>query len=567
MRWYHFSLIYLLAAVALVWFPAAMAAPDTVTFHRFSMSGPVVTSFNDGETVYVNASDGVSSGGSVNYIVIDGNGTYHNLTLWDNGNQADETPHDGYYAGRFTIYETRVPGVPFPKIQYNNSSNGTVIVDLDLGGDGTVANFTASYSNFTLYLVRVISFSPYIYFDNVTDTLYFSNDQNMSDNLTVVLRDNKPGAWGKECTGETAFGSTPTDTDYSDRQWDLNYTVDTNETCNSKIMFTVQDRAGYRAYYNLTVVLDNDGPTVDSLAISTFPDYIGPTYRWWRPQGLIWGLNVTWNNVDTGAGLGGGALDWNATVDAYDQFGIDCGADGHENVGGLDDDGSCRIDITVTIRDHVNNTGSDTYSIMFDADAPNITVLNVTENSDNIYYNGTLLYSNDQIMADPFEFVIFDDENGSGRRNASGSSAFGDTPSDNDYTGGWNLQYIVHTGETSGPISLYVFDNVGNMATTVVPTVLDNNDPLIDGDVTEDSPYLHLDGILYFGDDMTGVENATFSGGARDDIGLWKIEFSQEPNLASSPATPILLNGTVDFWNASYGFDSSSTPGDGWIVI
>ena len=249
------------------------------------------------------------------------------------------------------------------------------------------------------------------------------------------------------------------------------------DATDGQLTFKVTDRAGYEAYANLTVEVDNTPPTVDSLAITTFPDHIGPTYRWWRPQGLAWGLNVTWSNSDADSGVANGTLDWNSSVDVYDQFGIRCGADGQENVGDLDDDGSCMIEITVTVWDGVNNSGSDVYTIMFDADAPGITLVDVDESHDNVYYNGTLFYSNDEDgLAAEFEFIVQDDESGSGRGNASATPAFGNTPTDDDYIGGggWNLAYILHQGETSGPITIYVSDNVGNEVTTVVGTVLDS---------------------------------------------------------------------------------------------
>ncbi|MCI0497111.1 MAG: hypothetical protein L0Z54_02300 [Thermoplasmata archaeon] len=571
MRWYAFVALCVLTAI-LVAAHRGESAVDVVSFHRISAEGPSVSSFNDGETVYVNASDGSSSGGSESYVVIDGGGSLHSLNMYDNGNQGDTVPNDGFYTGRFTVYGPIEPAVPYTTIQCDNGTTGYVIVDLDSSGGATNMSFDAQYSDFAMWVEYVDDSSDNVHFDNGTKTLYISNDQPGSNTFTVVLRDNKVGAWGKSCEGEAAFGDSPSDGDYDDRQWDLDYDFGQNGTCDGQLTFTVTDRAGYEAYANLTVVVENDPPVVTSLAVSDIPDHIGPLYRWWRPQGLASGLNVTWSNSAGGAPLANASMDWDASIDANDQLGIPCGLDGVENVGGLEDDGSCWIDISVTVRDLLDNSASDSYTIMFDADAPNITTIEVSESHDNVHFNGTLLYSNDDAgMSAPFTFVVEDDEAGSGRSDAEGSPAFGDAPTDDDYVagGGWDLVYTIHQNEEPGPltITIAVRDNVGNEATAFVTTRLDNADPVLNGSVSESSPYLHMDGTLFFGRAMPTTQNATFSGTSQDDVGLWKVEFSQEANLAASPATPLAQSGRADTWNGTYGFSSSSTPGDGTIVI
>jgi len=550
--------------------PAAQGAVDTVEFHRFSGEGPIAPSFNDGETVYINASDGTSVGGTETFYVIDEKGGNHTLTLRDNGAAADATPNDGFYTGRFTVYNTTAPGGPYTEVQLDHGENFTVITDLDGSNDWTFTIGVTGYSDFELWITGMDEASANIHFDNVSKTLYFSNDQAMSDGLSVILRDNKPGAVGKDCSGESAFGDTPSDNDYDDRQWDIDYTIDANETHNGSIMLTVQDTAGYKAYVNLSVVLDNTPPTVNNLAISDLPDHLGPMYRWWEPSGLASGLNATWSNSDADSGLGYGVLDWDASVDAYDQLGIDCGVDEYEVVTSLDDDGSCQIDINVTIYDNVGNPANDTYSIMFDATAPNVVSINVTESSDHIYFNGTLVYSSDQPISDTFTFLVQDDESGSGRDQAVGSNAFGNTPSDGDYSDSeWDLPYTIDEDESSGAITIFVYDNVGNWNTAVVNTLLDNKAPTLDAYLSENSSYLYVDGLntLYFGDDMSGEESADVYGTAADNVGLSMIVFTQEPNLAGSPAAVQPVNGTWTIWNDSYLFNSSSTRGTGSLGI
>jgi len=355
MRWLGFGAMILLVAAMFLLVPTAQGAVDTIEFHKFSGEGPAAPFYNDGETVYVNASDGTSVGGTVTYYVIDEKGGNYTLTLRDNGGAGDNTPNDGHYTARFTVYNTTIPIGPYNKVQLDFGENFTVITDLDGSNDWTSTVGVTGFTDFALWMTGVDESSDNIHFDNGTKTLYFSSDQAMSDNFTVVLRDNKQGAVGKDCAGESAFGDTPGDVDYSDRQWDMLYTIDTNETYNGTIMFTVQDAANYTAYFNLTVTVDNTPPTVNNLAIADLPDHLGPLFRWWEPSVLGSGLNTTWTNTDDDSGLGHGILDWDASDDAFDQLGIDCGVDGYEIVTNLDDDGSCQINITVTIFDNVGN--------------------------------------------------------------------------------------------------------------------------------------------------------------------------------------------------------------------
>jgi len=184
-----------------------------------------------------------------------------------------------------------------------------------------------------------------------------------------------------------------------------------------------------------------------------------------------------------------------------------------------------------------------------------------------------LIYSNDQAMSDTFTFIVRDDESGSGRDQAVGSNAFGNTPSDADYADSqWDLSYTIDNppAESSGPITIFVYDNVGNWNSAVINTLLDNEAPTLDTYLSENSSYLFIDSMntLYFGDDMSSAESADFYGTAVDNVGLSMLVFTQEANLAGSPVATQTINGTATKWNDSYLFDSSSTGGPGqWLGI
>ncbi len=553
----------------------ALGATDTVTLHTEGPTGPEVTVADDGTTIYINATDGVTTGGSITVDVWDGS-SITTLPVKDNGAQADETANDGWYAGFFTIYNDTVPGVPGAKIQLDHLDIATVFVDLDGDTNNGSDSVQANYQSFNVTWLGVVESSPYIYAETSTDTLYYSNDQAMSENITFQFTDTKHPSNKGRADGETAFGNTPSDTDYSDDHWDLNYTVDQGEITDGTLTFEIRDDDGHLVYHNITVVLDNTAPVVDNMATVGSPDYAGPSYDWWAPSNLGAGLNVTWDITESGSGVFNGTMDWNSTSDVDDQLGVNVGTGEWYLVTGLTDDFSGYINITVTVYDKAGNIGNGSMELALDSSAPALTIMEVVESSANIHFNDTsdtLYYSNDQAMTDhTLHFRITDDEAYSGRRNASGDNAFGNTPSDNDYTKGyWQLTYYLSTGETAtSPITLYVMDNVRNLATYTITTVLDNEAPDIDGWFTESSPYLYkADNVthhsLLFGKGMPGTVYATFMGNISDDTEMAQLQLSNEA-VASNPSTPVSLNGTTGTWNIQYGFDGSSTS-DGQIEV
>ncbi|MCI0497112.1 MAG: hypothetical protein L0Z54_02305 [Thermoplasmata archaeon] len=568
MRFTTIGLICLVLAITISALPSGEGLDDIITFHRYSCDGPLADVFNEGETIYVNISDGRTIGGSKRYEIIYGNGSHINMECWDNGNNVDKVERDRWYSGAFTPFNTAVPSTYHRKIFFDGDGNYSVHCDLDRRGGGTSQIFTLWIRPFELFVWSVVESSPHVYFNNATKVLYYSNDQAFSAAIDVRLKDNKPGADDRTSWAEPAFGSFPSDADYqSDRHWDFWYTLDMGETCDGNLSFGATDNQHYTAMTYMTVVLDNDPPVVSNVTVHD-PHYVGPVYPWWRPASIAGGeLNVTWDHVDESGPLTS-SLDWDATDDAYDQLGIDPGLDRWEVVVGLDDDGSCLINVTIGVTDQVSNTGYGYTWAGFDLTPPSAVTINATESSDNIHFNGTLLYSNDQVMSDAFELIVVDDESMSGRSDAAGSIAFGNAPKDADYVagGGWNLLYVIDMGEVSGAITITMWDNVGNAGTAVVQTLLDNVIPEITTTLAETSPWMFIDGSLYFGDSMPSAQDLTIAGTATDPLGLWRADFTDEPNLAYSPPT-CTMSGTTDGWSGIYGFDSVSTDGDGIIVV
>ena len=80
-------------------------------------------------------------------------------------------------------------------------------------------------------LDSLIENSEFLYYDEPTETLYYSSDQIMSDSfiITILAEDNVDGAGLFNLTGSSAFNEIPTDTSY-DSVYVINYTVDCNET-------------------------------------------------------------------------------------------------------------------------------------------------------------------------------------------------------------------------------------------------------------------------------------------------------------------------------------------------
>ena len=321
-----------------------------------------------------------------------------------------------------------------------------------------------------------------VYYDG--STLYFSNDQIMADSFELRITDDEASSGRQNASSETAFGNSPTDSDYTGGYWSLTYTINQNENCDGILTINVSDNCGNWNTTTLSVTLDNTEPALSVFAYTETPDFAAWGEKWFDPATLTDGkIHFTWTNSDGSSGLAAGEMDWTSTGGS-DQNDMNAGTDGYHNVTGLADDGSGNITVTVYIYDNVNNVNSSILTFNFDADDPtNLALPNINEitNGNNIYFSGSQdLFYNSSVRI-PFHLVVTYDDAQSGRNRSHGPALFGDTPTNSSYNVGHYLYYTIEIGRTdnNNNFIVTVYDNVGRSATITFDVIRDVTPPTI----------------------------------------------------------------------------------------
>ncbi|UPV75643.1 surface glycoprotein [Halorussus limi] len=127
---------------------AVAANTDTVTIHD-SVGGNQISVAQDGETVYIKATDGATTGGTQKVTVSNGNGGSITVTLADDGSGADGSSTggagDGNYWGSFTLVSGSSDDTK-DKLSVADGNSASVTVDLDGMGAEDSATVTADYT-------------------------------------------------------------------------------------------------------------------------------------------------------------------------------------------------------------------------------------------------------------------------------------------------------------------------------------------------------------------------------------------------------------------------------------
>ncbi len=244
-------------------------------------------------------------------------------------------------------------------------------------------------------------------------------------------------------------------------------------------------------------------------------------------------------------------------------------------------------EITVTLTDVVGNFVEFTMDYDWDPIAPQIHDMYWAESSSYLYIDGsdTLWFGDGMFpnvdFADMFgnvsDNVMLDYAEYSEEPTIARSPGDGQAPAIDeififsyDREDIWT-EYGFDSSSSNGDrhINVTVYDKVGNYAEGALWFERDVSAPVFANETwMEDSSYLWIDGDgdLWFGDDMMMEETGTVYGEITENAELFMIEFSSEGNLASSP-TAIMTMGTTYTFMEDYGFDASSTIGDGMVVV
>jgi hypothetical protein len=242
----------------------------------------------------------------------------------------------------------------------------------------------------------------------------------------------------------------------------------------------------------------------------------------------------------------------------------------------------------VTVYDHVGNSAMTGFTYVEDISPPVVTLLNVTDpgydpdgdkldDADNWYASSNL---HDGPGSDGWSFFFSHSETQSGERAARADwDHSNDTYDQLGYDPGLDVSGVFGTGLNSSgaavnddadgvvTVTVQVEDNVGNVGSDHLTLRIDNTPPAItSGAWSEGSQFLNADGpTLYFGHQMATSQQATLNGQASDGTGsgLSIMSFSNEPNLAGSPGP----DSTPDNWSGVYAFNSTSSQGDGDVLV
>jgi hypothetical protein len=244
--------------------------------------------------------------------------------------------------------------------------------------------------------------------------------------------------------------------------------------------------------------------------------------------------------------------------------------------------------VVVSVYDNVGNVTTRTFTYIEDAAAPSIGFTGVTDpgydpdgndlnDVDNWYKAGNF---DDGPGDDDWVFFFDLDDAQTGVRSIRADWDHSNDADDQlGYDPGLDASGIFGTGSGSSgssvrddadgvvTVTLRAEDNVGNVGTDSLTLRIDNTPPTLSGGSwSESSAYLFADGdTLYFSQLMAAPQQATLSGEAGDGsgAGLDSVTFSPEPTLAGSPGPA----AAPAAWAGSYAFNSSSSQGDGSVVV
>ncbi|MHA2027778.1 MAG: hypothetical protein ACW99Q_00195, partial [Candidatus Kariarchaeaceae archaeon] len=397
-----------------------------------------------------------------------------------------------------------------------------------------------------LDIITVVESSEFLHYNTGSKTLFISNDESlMNEIFNVHVIGNDVGS-GLQKANASEFGSFSSDNSYIGGYFDLSFSVNVDETAPT-FNIIVWDRVGNSIPISLTIVIDNDAPLTPSIAqIEETSEYI------YYNSPILYYSNI--NNpsmnelftihVTTSDGSGAGLQNATSSDDFGDSGIVDTSyvleyllnyTIGPGQIAGGE--------IAIIVYDLVGNSASTSLLCDLDNTPPTIPVIeSITESSTYLFYNFPYFYySNAKIgMDEQFTIQLTTDDVDSGRLNATGSSDFGaEIPFDLIYSGNYILSYNVNFGEIANDdkITIYIYDNVGNVIYRDLICYLDNDAPSINLQntaITESSIYLYYPSngtqMLWYSNNMpSGVPFNVIidsdDGGQITDSGILHIEF------------------------------------------
>jgi hypothetical protein len=302
---------------------------------------------------------------------------------------------------------------------------------------------------------------------------------------------------------------------------DVSVSYDIGNTGNRSIYVRAQNNAGLNSsWIEVRLFVDEEDPTISFQSITEV------SWKWTiHPIGNILyyselmssnyaDFTVTVNPVDTGSGMTNGYVVFELFSGIPSQQVTDKGS---FNVTASTSNGTWISAYAVDASGR-SSTTDDIVQVIKDNTKPSTPLIaQVLENSEFLFYDGTLFFSNTHSGSEPFTVNITSQDTQAGLENLTGSFEFGETlanRADNTYDNGFQITYYVDPTESAASINCVVYDNVGNSDSVSLSTVLDNGKPtnLMITTVTESSEFIYYDGsILYYSNDQSMNDAFTIS--------------------------------------------------------
>ncbi|MHA2248548.1 MAG: hypothetical protein ACXADY_26620, partial [Candidatus Hodarchaeales archaeon] len=364
----------------------------------------------------------------------------------------------------------------------------------------------------SLTIFAITEKSEFIYYNDSSEILYYSNDQSMNDAFTVNFTAVEMLSGVQNVTGSLDFGETHISNDNSSGTFDLTYYIGEGETASGAVLtLTVFDNVGNSESKFLTCIEDNDAPTsLVTSGVTETSEYLyfdGLTLfytnnKTGRNELCIW--HFTTNDTSSGLLNATGSSDFGETPYNHSSTGE---YDLNYTVSPTEDAG---VDnqIVAIVYDNVGNTASISLTCTLDNIGPTgvtITDVIVQSGAQYLYYNYStkvFYYSNDQSMDESFTVQVSALDSSSGILKANASQFLDDVENNTYGANGYELTFNVKITEQAPSFTITVWDNVGNPTNVTLNTFKDNTAPQNLQIVTVlESPlsdYLYYDGTDFF---------------------------------------------------------------------
>ncbi|MFX1249221.1 MAG: hypothetical protein ACFFBQ_17655, partial [Promethearchaeota archaeon] len=357
------------------------------------------------------------------------------------------------------------------------------------------------------------------------------------------------------------------------KSWKWAYSIPTTATENGSYTITVYDQVNNSKTIEFELYRDMVAPTAPSITNvienSEYLYYNTLIFYYSNDQVMSDSFTIQFTTSDAEAGLDNaiGSTDFGGETPSDTTY-----------IGGYEltytvnqsehDNGD---DVVITVYDKVGNSNTKTLSCVLDNTNPSSSISAIVEASVYIYYNSpTLYYSNDQSMAADFTIQVTASDDDAGLLNATGEDEFDEIGVfDTSYTTNYELTYQINQGEsTTGGITVWIYDQVGNSDTVTLACTIDNAAPIgltIEG-IVETSDFIYYDvsrEILFYSNDQPMSAPFTIRVSA-EDSGAGRDKATGEDEFGE---TGIEDTTYTTYYELTYTIDQYETASDDLVSI